>query len=139
LGSLAPCGTETILVVEDDDTVRDLIVRSLRAQGYTVQSAADGAEALHHARAFAPVWMDLLLTDVVMPGMSGPSLAAELATIYPDIRILYISGYSDHVNVRTVRSDSQAAFLAKPFSVTDLSWKVRELLDARVRPERQER
>lgn len=79
-----------------------------------------------------------LRADLARQLLFALAKTAELSAVYPDIRILYISGYLDHTNVRTVQSDIQAAFLAKPFSVTDLGWKVREVLDACVRPEQQE-
>ena len=134
---MVPSGTETILVVEQDAAVREVIARCLRAQGYRVQSASDDAEALGVARACAPARIDLLLTDVVLPGMSGPSLAAELATVYPDMAVLYISGYRDHTSVGQLHSD-EAALMQKPLVLTELGWKVRELLDGCVASGQQE-
>ena len=127
--ALIPNGTETILVVEQDAAVREVIARCLRAQGYRVQSASDGAEALSVARACAPARIDLLLTDVVLPGMSGPSLAAALATVYPDMAVLYISEYRDHTSVGQLHSD-EAALMHKPLVLTELGWQVRPNSDS---------
>ncbi|HEX8851011.1 MAG TPA: ATP-binding protein [Gemmatimonadaceae bacterium] len=123
-----PRGTETVLLVEDEATVRDLAERALRTQGYAVLVAENGAAALDIARG-VPGVIDLLVTDVVMPGMSGPMLVTRLAALHPAIRVLYVSGYADDT-IASYRLDPTSAFLAKPFTPVSLAWKVREVLDA---------
>jgi PAS domain S-box-containing protein len=121
-------GQETILLAEDEPTVRALVARMLRAQGYTVIEAAGGAEAL--ARLIdAAGTIDMLLTDVVMPGMRGWELA-ELATgRAPGLRVLFMSGYADSEVARERLLDATVAFLQKPFSQLELARKTREVLD----------
>ena len=119
-------GTETILVVEDDPSVRRVAQETLEAQGYRVLVAADGPEALKLVEDVQQR-VDLVLTDVVMPKMSGPELAAELQQRRPSIRVLLSSGYGgDLVDQAT----SPYAFLQKPMTPNALAAKVRELLDA---------
>ena len=121
-------GTETILVVEDDDLVRSLIREFLTSMGYVVILAADPGEALEIATE-RPEEIDLLLTDVVMPGMSGRDLVDRVATIAPHIRVLFMSGYTDEsVASRGILQDG-LAFLQKPFSRQTISAKVRKVLD----------
>ncbi|HEX2780134.1 MAG TPA: ATP-binding protein [Gemmatimonadaceae bacterium] len=124
----APRGSETILLVEDEETLRILTERALRDQGYVVLSAENGAAALDRARTM-PGAIDLLVTDVVMPAMSGPMLVTRLASLQPTIRVLYVSGYADDT-IASYRLDPTSAFLAKPFTPVSLAWKVREVLDA---------
>ncbi|NIP82357.1 MAG: response regulator, partial [Gemmatimonadetes bacterium] len=122
-GSVA--GTETILVVEDEDAVRSLASRILGRHGYTVLEATDGAAALEVA---AGNGIDLLLTDVVMPGASGCELAARLREDRPDLPVLYMSGYpADEVGRLGVGTDG--AFIQKPFTPERLARKVRDVLD----------
>jgi two-component system cell cycle sensor histidine kinase/response regulator CckA len=122
-----PGGTETILLVEDDDVVRGLAQVALEQQGYKVLQAGNGTEAVgvvdHHA---GPV--HLLVTDVVMPGMGGRQLADTLRPRFPVLRVLYASGYTDDAVVRHGIADTDA-FLQKPFTPTTLARKVRSLLD----------
>jgi two-component system cell cycle sensor histidine kinase/response regulator CckA len=128
--ALAPAtGTETVLVVEDEDTLRVLTQRILRAAGYTVLTAANGEEALRviHAHA-API--DLLLTDVVMPGMSGKALADHATEIRPGLRVVYMSGYLEDTAAYHGVMDDSAHFVGKPFTANNLNTKVREVLDA---------
>ena len=121
-------GSETILLVEDEDMVRDLARTVLEQHGYTVLEARDGAEALRICeQADQPI--HLAVTDVVMPRMDGAELAARLRTLSPDTRILYISGYADHTIVRHGTADPATPFLHKPFTPTALAAKVREVLD----------
>ena len=123
-------GTETLLLVEDDRHVRALIARSLTGAGYTVLEAASGNEALAVARAHAGE-IDLLLTDVVMPGISGPVLAEQLTLSRPTLRVLLMSGYSDDaVGRHGVHAAGTAAFIQKPFSMEALAGRLREVLDA---------
>jgi PAS domain S-box-containing protein len=121
-----PSGRETVLLVEDEDAVRVVIGALLRRHGYHVLEAATPRGALevfrHHAES-----IDLLLTDVVMPGMNGPALAQRLVSAKPNLRILFISGYADAA--RSALSGPDVSFLAKPFQALALTRSVRELLD----------
>ncbi len=122
-------GTETILLVEDEDAVRSLTRRCLESSGYTVLQAASAEEALEIADRFAGR-LDLLLTDVVMPGASGPELSRRLLERRPGTPVLYVSGYTDAAMASHVALDAGASFLQKPFTPETLSRKVREILDA---------
>jgi PAS domain S-box-containing protein len=122
-------GSETLLVVEDEPVVRSLAVRALVDQGYQVLQAADGPAALATARAHDGE-VHLLVTDVVMPGMNGKELADRLAAERPGLRVLYVSGYTDHAVVRHGVLEEGIAFLSKPFDLRDLVRTVREVLDS---------
>ncbi len=120
-------GHETVLLVEDEDSVRKLARLALERSGYTVLSAENGLVALQVADAHGD-HIDLLLTDVVMPGMRGPDLAHVLCGRRPGLKVLFISGY---VQDALDRADvSEANFLLKPFSLKELAGKVRDVLDA---------
>jgi CheY-like chemotaxis protein len=122
-------GSETVLLVEDADVVRKLAHEVLRRNGYKVIEATDGRTAVDlAARHAGPI--HLLLTDLVMPEMSGRQLANYLAAARPDLRILYMSGYAEDAVARQGRIDPGAAFVPKPFTPADLARKVRETLDA---------
>ncbi|HWQ15764.1 MAG TPA: ATP-binding protein [Roseiflexaceae bacterium] len=123
-------GGETILLVEDEAAVRALAARVLRAQGYTVLEAAHPDEALAIAAVQPAGSIHLLLTDVVMPGMSGRALAEELLRRSPGIKALFISGYTDNAIVHHGRLDPGVAFLPKPFAPATLARRVREILDS---------
>ena len=125
-----PTGTETILVVEDEEALRRVAQRILSAAGYTVLTAADGEEAVRVAAQYAGR-IDLLLTDMVMPRMSGAALVEAVMQARPEIQVLYMSGYSDGGFVRQAVLGPEASFLGKPFTPTDLVRKVREVLDRR--------
>ncbi len=121
-------GRETVLLVEDDPVVRDLIRRILVRYAYRVLEASSGPEALEVCRNHdAPI--DLVLTDVVMPQMSGRELIEELVTVRPDLRVLYMSGYSSEAVVRHGMLDKYTPFLQKPFTPDTLARKLREILD----------
>lgn len=123
-----PRGTEVVLLVEDEPAVRHLAVRVLHAQGYTVLEAGNGDEALQVIQAHSGV-IDLLVTDVVMPEMSGKALADQVVRRYPAIRVLFISGYTDRAIVHHGQLEQDVFFLQKPFTLRALAQKVREVLD----------
>jgi two-component system cell cycle sensor histidine kinase/response regulator CckA len=122
-------GSETILVVEDDESVRELICSMLRPNGYVVLEAKDAVEALDVARRRKSI--DLVLTDVVMPGMNGPAMAKKLEEILPEMSVLYMSGYAGSFAVDRGILDEGASFLQKPFSKNALLQRLRETLDVR--------
>lgn len=129
-GARTPGGSETLLVVEDEPAVRELISRILGGRGYTVLVAADGREALDLARRHEGS-IDLLLSDVVMPGMSGRELAEHLLQLSPQTRVAFLSGYTDDEVLRHGVLDARFAFLQKPFTPDVLASKVREVLDGK--------
>jgi two-component system, cell cycle sensor histidine kinase and response regulator CckA len=122
--------TETILVVEDELPVRQVICRALTADGYTILEAENGEGALDAAaRHNAPI--HLVITDIVMPEMSGTELSSHLRRWYPSMRILFISGYAhDSVPREHFAEGAGARFLAKPFTVEQLKTEVRRMLNA---------
>jgi signal transduction histidine kinase/ActR/RegA family two-component response regulator len=126
---VSAAGTETILVVEDDASIRTLTARVLREQGYRVLEAADGLEALEVASRHAGR-IDLVVSDVVMPGMGGVPLVERLSRSRPAAKILFISGYSDDEAMRRGMLRARAAFLAKPFTPETIARRVREVLDS---------
>lgn len=124
----APTGDETILLVEDEDTVRDLVKEILEEYGYRVLTASNGAEGLGVCREFSDE-IQLMITDVVMPQMSGRELAENISTIRPETRVLYMSGFTDDAVVRHGVLAEDVCFIQKPFSPETLAIKTRELLD----------
>jgi CheY-like chemotaxis protein len=122
-------GTETILVVEDDQRVRSLVARSLAICGYTILVASHGEEALTMARG-TQGQIHLLLTDVVMPGINGRQLAERLATIHPETRVLFTSGYTEDIVVHHGVLDKGINFISKPYTLESLARSVRGVLDA---------
>jgi CheY-like chemotaxis protein len=106
-------GTESILLVEDEDQVRAIVLNILQRQGYRVVAAKNAAEALRHCET-EPAPIHLLLTDVVMPEMSGPELARRLLLVRPQLKVLCMSGYTDDTVVRHGVLASGVAFLHKP-------------------------
>jgi signal transduction histidine kinase/ActR/RegA family two-component response regulator len=120
-------GSETILLVEDEPQVSTLVTRALQKSGYTVVSASRGAEALEILQT-STAHIDLLLTDIVMPGMNGRELADRVKVLRRDIRVLYMSGYSDDAVLRHGVEAATMQFIAKPFSITALTCKVRDAL-----------
>jgi hypothetical protein len=125
---VASRGTETILIVEDEEALRSLINRALSLAGYVVIEAGNGDEALLQVeRHNGPIQM--ILTDVVMPKMSGPELAQRVGKIDPWMKVLYMSGFTDDPIVRQGVHDENTHFIGKPFAVSELTRKVREVLD----------
>ena len=122
-------GSETILLVEDDDLVRNMICETLKQNGYTMLNAASGDEALNLCGDHEGV-IDLLVTDVVMPGMNGRELAERLSTAYPRLKTLFISGYTDHGIVHNGILDPETDFLQKPFKLDALATKIRQIMDS---------
>lgn len=120
---------ETILLVEDDDDVRCMVQTGLKRNGYTVLAASNGREAVRFAEKH-PGNIELLLTDLVMPGMSGRQVAEAVSTIRPDIRVLVMSGYTDDEQIRHSVRESTRPFLQKPFTPAVLSHKLREVMEA---------
>ncbi len=125
--SEAPRGTETILLAEDEQDVREVAREFLESAGYTVIEAHDGAEALKKVEKHEGA-IDLLVTDMVMPGMTGQELTARMQHSRPEIRVLYMSGYSERAAVDYARGDSSMRLLAKPFSRWALLRAVHEIL-----------
>jgi CheY-like chemotaxis protein len=122
-------GNETILLVEDEYQVRRLIERALRQQGYSLITATNGAEAVQIALQYAGE-IHLLLTDVVMPELGGRESAMAIRATRPDIRVIYMSGYSEELVRLQGELTESAAFIAKPFAPDELRKVVREVLDA---------
>jgi two-component system cell cycle sensor histidine kinase/response regulator CckA len=122
-------GTETILIVEDVGELRLFAKRLLESAGYTVLTAASGEEALQLLEG-QEQQVHLVVTDVVMPGMSGRTLAKRSDGTRPGMKVLYMSGYTDDVVVRHGILDKSMPFLGKPFTIAELTQKVREVLDA---------
>jgi signal transduction histidine kinase/ActR/RegA family two-component response regulator len=120
-------GDETILVVEDQPEVRALATTALQRYGYTVYEASSGTEALSYCRGFGGA-IHLVVTDIVMPGMNGRELARELAKLRPDLKVLYMSGYTDNAVSQQELIDYENRYMQKPFTPESLAEKVRELL-----------
>jgi two-component system, cell cycle sensor histidine kinase and response regulator CckA len=120
-------GTETILLVEDAEMVRTVIVEVLESYGYTVLSAASGVEALELVASNGAI--DLLLTDMVMPEMHGPELAERLAATHPSVKMLFTSGYPSGATMSEA-ADADVAFIQKPYLADELAHKVRSVVDA---------
>jgi CheY-like chemotaxis protein len=126
--ALASGGSEKVLVVEDEEAVRYLTRVLLERSGYRVLDAANPreAEAVFNEQTES---IDLLITDVVMPGSSGPALFKQLAQRQPGLKVLYMSGYTDDTVIREGRLDTGGTFMQKPFTADGLMRKVREVLD----------
>jgi DNA-binding response OmpR family regulator len=122
-------GSETILVVEDDEMIRNLVQKVLRANGYTVLVAANGGDAERvSGQHEGPI--HLLMTDVVLPGLNGREVARRVVAARAGIRVLYLSGYTDDAIVHHGVLESGVEFLQKPFTPAVLGRKVREVLDS---------
>jgi CheY-like chemotaxis protein len=120
-------GTETVLLVEDEDSVRQLVAETLASRGYKVIQAENGEEALKLV-ASSPQTIHLMITDVVMPGMSGRELARELLKVRPQSKVLFLSGYSEDAVLNQGVLEPETAFLQKPFTLQHLARKVREII-----------
>jgi PAS domain S-box-containing protein len=128
-----PSGNEMVLVVEDEEEVRKLILKILERQGYRILEASNGDDALLlHERHGSSI--DLILVDVVMPGMSGSELAKRLMSLYPKMKVLYMSGYTDNAIVHHGVLEKGVNYIQKPFTMDGLTRKVREVLDKDSKP-----
>ncbi|WP_306119368.1 MULTISPECIES: ATP-binding protein [unclassified Roseitalea] len=121
-------GSATVLLVEDEDAVRMGGVRALTSRGYTVLEAADGLEALEVLEQ-AEAGVDIVVSDVVMPEMDGPSLLREVRKTHPDIKFIFVSGYAEDAFAKNLPEGAQFGFLPKPFSLKQLATKVKETLE----------
>jgi CheY-like chemotaxis protein len=122
-----PPGTETVLLVEDEESVRQMAQEILQLSGYCVLDARNGSEALKVSEQHKGL-IDIMVTDVVMPLLGGRELAEKLALTRPDMRVLYMSGYTDDAIVRHGVLDGRASFLEKPFTPDAFTRKIREVL-----------
>jgi CheY-like chemotaxis protein len=120
-----------VLVVEDEDAVRGLLLGTLRRAGYRVLEAANGMDAIAVAATHQEP-IEILISDVVMPGMNGPDLYDRLVVVRPSLKVLFISGYADHAVLNLELLKTGNAFLGKPFTRADLLNNVRLLLEAEV-------
>ena len=123
----APNSTATILLVEDEEGVRAVLHELLTGLGFEVLQAANGAEAMDLARGHAGV-IDLVITDMVMPVMSGQELARKLADVRPGLRILYMSAFASNIYSPSALANALADYISKPFDLDTFVGKVRELL-----------
>ncbi len=123
-------GNETLLLVEDETDVRDVASETLQSIGYTIYEAANGIEALDCIKNNSSK-ISLVITDVIMPGMGGKELAENIEKIQPDLKILFTSGYTDQKIVRSGKLNNDINFLHKPYSIHELSKKIRELIETR--------
>jgi two-component system cell cycle sensor histidine kinase/response regulator CckA len=121
-------GSETILLVEDEQAVRTVATRLLRNQGYFVLPACNGEEALSLVDQVSGA-VDLVITDVIMPDMAGPAMVRQILEKWPGIRIVYMSGYAQNDKIRAEMAERDTSFLQKPFSADSLLLTVREVLD----------
>jgi len=123
-----PRGTETVLLVEDEDMVRGFAKRILQRQGYTVIEAPDGGKAYTVCKKHSGE-IHLLLTDVIMPKMNGRELHKKLLAIKPGLKVLFMSGYPENIIAHHGVLDESTQFIGKPFNIEELTGKVREVLD----------
>ncbi len=124
-------GTETILVVDDEDALREVTRRILIRGGYTVLSASGGREAIDLALAASRGSIDLVLTDMIMPLMQGPTVAVEVQKLHPDIRVLFMSGHAQPVLKAGALLGTDFHLIEKPFDQVTLLENVRRVLDQR--------
>jgi two-component system, cell cycle sensor histidine kinase and response regulator CckA len=121
-------GAETVLVVDDEIAVLSLTTMMLTRYGYTVITAASGREALHLFEVWPDLHVDLLLVDIVMPGMGGVELAEAIIKMRPELPVIYFSAYSDQEPLRPVQA-RRLPYIAKPFTSLQLTRRIREVLD----------
>lgn len=121
-------GRETILLVEDEEFVRNVTQEVLEMEGFKVHAVANGGEALDLIARHRPT-IDLLLTDVVLPGMNGRDLAAKLSAARPGMKVIFMSGYTDNAVLKTCLAETTTLYLQKPFTLDSLIAKVHEALD----------
>ena len=121
-------GSETVLLVEDEESVRELVRETLKSKGYVVMEAADGVSGMKVAESHKGK-IDILITDVVMPGMSGRELAQRITAVRQTIKVLFLSGYTEDAIIHEGVLEPGTAFLQKPFSAEELTRKVRTVLD----------
>jgi two-component system cell cycle sensor histidine kinase/response regulator CckA len=122
-------GSATILLVEDEDGVRMSGMRVLTSRGYTVHEAASGVEALDLFKELDGK-VDLVVSDVVMPEMDGPTLLRELRKLQPDIKFIFVSGYAEDAFAKNLPEDAKFDFLPKPFSLKQLATVVKDMLES---------
>ena len=127
-----PSGTETVLLTEDEQDVREIARQFLESGGYQVIEAKDASEAIRLAGENNGN-IDLLVTDMVMPGLSGQELAARLQSEHPGLCVVFMSGYSEHAATEMANADPSVRLLTKPFSRTTMLRAVREILQNKVR------
>ena len=118
---------QTILLVEDEEMVRGLICEVLRREGYRVLACSDAAEGIEASKRHGER-IDLLLSDVVMPGMNGPEMAARIQKDLPQLRVVFMSGYSEQVLAHEGQVDASFAYLQKPFTLKTLTQKLAKVL-----------
>jgi two-component system cell cycle sensor histidine kinase/response regulator CckA len=122
-------GQDTILLVEDEEAVRSFAARALRMRGYNVLEASGGEEALEIVKSGASK-IDLIITDVVMPNMDGPTMVRNVKASHPDLPVIFMSGYAEEAFRRNDQSSEDIHFLPKPFGLKQLAAKVKEVLSA---------
>jgi CheY-like chemotaxis protein len=127
-------GSETVLVAEDDPAVMSAVTHALERHGYTVLQAPNGEAALRLVKSDR-FQVDLVLTDTVMPQMTGPELASHLGVSHPSLKVLFMTGYADENAMKRLAPQAEAAFLLKPFLPHELVRRVREVLDASAAPQ----
>jgi two-component system cell cycle sensor histidine kinase/response regulator CckA len=128
MSAASPPGRHTVLVTEDEKLVRDLVGTVLQSQGYQVLLATDGQDALRICQEHSGA-IDLLLTDMVMPGISGSELAQAMIRLRPELKVLYMSGYTEYAVVNQGVMERVQSFIWKPFTNAALLEKVRQVLD----------
>lgn len=120
-------GSGTVLIVEDEESVRTVINYALKDKGYTILEANDGTEALEIVKQKNGK-IDIIITDVIMPQISGPDLITAIHKLYPEVKVIFISGYTDHPFINMIPKNDKIHFLPKPFSIKELSLKAKEVL-----------
>lgn len=122
-------GDNTVLIVEDEAPVRAVSAHALKSRGYKVLEARDGLEAINIVKEMAGK-IDLIISDVIMPSVNGPDMVKKIHQSYPSIKVIFISGYTEHASIDGIINNDKVSFLAKPFSLKQLSLKAKEALNA---------